>query len=187
MTRFLILSWEDLFWDIVELGRLIKESGFKPDVLVAVARGGWVVGRVLSDLLEVEVALGLTIKFYTGIDERDRRPRIVQPLGVNLEDKNVLLVDDIVDTGETLWLARTHVLSKGASEVRTATPYVKPWARHKPDYYVKVVDKWVVFPYEYVETLKAVASEGVSFDKFAEAGLDPEVLKRLVKELNIAV
>ena len=154
------LTWHQLNKDVLELGRNIVESGFKPDLLVAVARGGWVIGRMLSDILGVKRAVGITISSYEDVGKRRGGPVILQPLNINVEALRVLVVDDIVDTGATLKVAVDHVRSKGAMEVKSAAPYVKPWSAFKPDYYVKVVDKWVVFPYEYFETLESLRKLG---------------------------
>ena len=60
--KFLVLSWDDLFWDVVDLAKVIKKDGFRADLLVAIARGGWVVGRILSDLLGLREVAGITIR-----------------------------------------------------------------------------------------------------------------------------
>ena len=78
---------------------------------------------------------------------------------MDIRGRRILLVDDIVDTGETLRVAKAYLESKGPREVRAAAPYVKPKASLLPEYYVKVVDRWVVFPYEYRETIKELGSQ----------------------------
>ncbi len=150
------LTWEQLQEDVLRLGKAIRSSGFKPDIIIAIARGGWVIGRMLSDILGVRKAAGLTISFYEEVGKKSRKPVIVQPLSVDIRGLKALVVDDIVDTGATLKLAVNHVLERGASEVRSAAPYIKPWSRFLPDYYVRSVDKWVVFPYEFFETLESL-------------------------------
>ncbi len=184
MVRLIVLDWEELYWDVFELAKKIKRSGFKPDVLVAIARGGWVIGRILSDLLEVPDVAGLTIKFYTGVDETKTKPEIVQPLVQDVNMKKVLLVDDIVDTGETLKLALEHVKERGAREVKSAAPYIKKWSPITPDYYVRVMDGWVVFPYEYTETIKALEEKIESIDELKKMGLREEIVDKIKEFRN---
>lgn len=184
MVRLIVLDWEELYWDVFELAKKIKRSGFKPDVLVAIARGGWVIGRILSDLLEVPDVAGLTIKFYTGVDETRTKPEIVQPLVQDVNMKKLLLVDDIVDTGETLKLALEHVKEKGAREVKSAAPYIKKWSPITPDYYVRVMDGWVVFPYEYTETIKALEEKIESIDELKKMGLREEIVDKIKEFRN---
>jgi len=151
--ELLVLTWDDLFWDVYELARIIEKSGYKADLLVVIARGGWVVGRILSDLLSLKSVAGITIKSYEGINVK-KTPKVTQGIDTSLKGKSVLLVDDIVDSGETLETALRYLRTKEISIVKSAVPYVKPKASIKPDYYVKIIDKWVVFPYEYKETLE---------------------------------
>ncbi len=179
MGNLKVLEWEELYWDVYELAKKIKKSDFKADMLVAVARGGWVIGRILSDILGLDNVAGLTIKFYKDIGETDNQPRLIQPLPKELLGKRILLVDDIVDTGETLRVAIDHVKARRALEVRSAVPYIKPWAKVKPDYYIKVFDSWVVFPYEYMETIKSLSNKGL--EKLSSAGLNIEKIRRLLE------
>jgi len=173
------LTWQQLNDDVLMLGKSIAESGFKPDLLVAVARGGWVIGRMLSDILGVKRAVGITISSYEDVGKRKGEPVILQPLNIDIRGLRVLVVDDIVDTGATLKVAVDHVRGKGALEVKSAAPYVKPWSTFRPDYYVRIVDKWVVFPYEYFETLESLRKlSGVNAE---------EVMKSLFRGKSVRV
>ncbi|WP_243666043.1 phosphoribosyltransferase [Vulcanisaeta sp. JCM 16159] len=67
----------------------------------------------------------------------------------------MLVVDDVTDTGKTLAVARDILRFYGAREVRTATLYVKPWSKIKPDYYVGTTDKWILFPWEVGEVIRS--------------------------------
>ncbi len=183
MVRLIVLDWEELYWDVFELARKIKRDKFKPDILIAIARGGWVIGRILSDLLEVSEVGGLTIRFYKGVEETMNKPAIVQPLVQDIRGKKVLLVDDIVDTGETLRLALEHVSGKGAEVIKSAAPYVKKWSPIRPDYFVKVLEGWVVFPYEYTETIKALEEKITSIEDLKKLGMKKEIVDK-IKELK---
>jgi len=127
-----------------------------PDVIVVIARGGWVIGRVVSDVLGVNDVASLGVKFYEDVSRTSKHPVITQPLNIDVTEKNVLLLDEVVDTGKTLMLAYNHVKAMKPREVKTAVVYKKPWSLMKPDYYVREVDKWIVFPYELRETLESV-------------------------------
>jgi len=157
--RFLILSWNQLFSDTLRLCKQIKESGYVPDIIVVIARGGWVIGRVVSDILRVNDVASLGVKFYEDVEKTMKQPIITQPLNVDITGKNVLLLDEVVDTGKTLMTAYDHVKSMRPQIVKTAAVYKKPWALIEPDYYVREVDKWIVFPYELRETLESMMKE----------------------------
>ena len=144
---------------LLSLAGKILKSKFAPDVIIGVARGGWIPARVLCDLLSVPVLASVGIEFYTDLGQTGRRPRLTQPLTVVVLDKKVLLVDEVADTGESLKLAKKQVAKEGAKEVRTVTMYTKPWSIIEPDYHEKKTSSWIVFPWEIKETVQSVASD----------------------------
>ncbi|MCC6003149.1 MAG: phosphoribosyltransferase [Thermofilum sp.] len=178
---FIYITWEQLYRDAVELSRKILQSNYCPDFLIAIARGGWVIGRILSDLLGIRDVLAVTVKFYEGVKTPSGKPILLQELNADLSSKKLLLVDDIVDTGETLKETLKHVNARKPLDVKTATLYVKSWSPLKPDFYVREYSKWVVFPYELKETFRnASLSQGLLLT-LKEAGLSEEILHELLK------
>jgi hypoxanthine phosphoribosyltransferase len=175
--KLMVLTWDELLGDVLQLARALGETRF--DVLVAVARGGLVVARLLSDILSVKRVASVTIEYYEGVGERAKAPRLVEGLNFDVRGLRALVVDDVADTGETLKLAVDHVRKAGAGSVASCTVYVKPWCKFRPDYYARVVDKWVVFPYEHAETALYLLSRGWSFQQLAEQGLNRSVLEHL--------
>jgi hypoxanthine phosphoribosyltransferase len=160
--EYLRLTWEDIERHCIALYRRIKQSGFKPEVIVGIARGGWVPARIFSDLLDVAELFTMRIKFYTSIDQRTKKPVIVYPLPLNLNGKRVLLVDDIADTGESLILAQAHLRENEAGEILTVTIVKKPRSKVIPDFYSIETSAWVIFPWEVSETIKHIIKEGKS-------------------------
>ncbi len=160
--EYLRLTWEEIEKHCEALYRRIKQSGFKPEVIVGIARGGWVPARIFSDLLDVDELLTMRIKFYTSIDQRAKKPRIVYPLPLNLRGKRILLVDDIADTGESLELAQSHLRENEAGEILTVTIVKKPRSKIIPDFYSLETSVWVVFPWEVSETFRQIIKGGKS-------------------------
>ena len=144
-----LVSWNDIVKWSRELAKKVKESGYKPDVIVAVARGGFVPARLLCDFLGVENLLSLQSQHWTEAAKAAERAIIKFPYKVDLIGKKVLLVDDIVDTGESLALAKKYILENWRpKELRIATlQWIKPVAKIKPDYYLIEVTEWVWFQY----------------------------------------
>ena len=62
-------SWDEIYAMLVNLAIKIKQSGFKPDLIVGVSRGGWAPGRILSDLLANTHTANIKIEFYVGINK----------------------------------------------------------------------------------------------------------------------
>ncbi|MCD6457635.1 MAG: phosphoribosyltransferase [Thermoproteales archaeon] len=190
--KFQVLSWDEFYWDIFDLGKKIKKS-YQADILIAVARGGWVVGRIISDLLEIDRVASIGVKFYKGINSRNERPVITQPLSIDVKNQKVLIVDDIADTGETVKIVREYVLKGEPKDVKIAVVYLKPWCQVKVDFFIKETDKWVVFPYERMETinylLKKMKLKGLEENEvltaIANLGFDKFTIKKVLKQLEV--
>jgi len=166
--KFTVPRWDEIHIKLLDLSLMIRSSGFKPDVIVGIARGGWIVARLLSDLLDIGDIASLRIEFYKDVASHRRSPIITQPVSMDVRGKKVLAADDVADTGSSLKAAVAHLLEKGAEEIRVATIHVKPWSNFIPDYFVDVTDEWVIYPWEPFETLKSLANkwfkEGLSFN-----------------------
>ncbi len=153
VTDFVTPSWDEIYDVTIELYEKISQDGFYPDVIVGVARGGWVPARILSDFSGNTATANMKIEFYKGIAETEEKPQIVQPISVSVENKKVLICDDVADTGESILVAIDHIKEAGASDVRVAALYMKPWSKCTPEYWVLRTDKWIIFPWERRETI----------------------------------
>ena len=190
--EFEIPSWEGMYESLLELARKIRKAGFKPDIVVGVARGGWPVARVMSDLLENPEVANVKAEFYLGVAETKKEPIITQPVSTSVRSKKVLVVDDVADTGKSLALVREHLKEQGAAVIRIATIYCKPWSVLKPDWFERQTERWIVFPWERKETIKRILEkcrkEGVSVEQAKEAlvryGLDRRLAERFIQEIS---
>ena len=189
--EFEIPSWDQIYELLLNLANRVRRNGFKPDVIVGVSRGGWPPARVISDLLENPHLANVTAEFYIGVAETKGKPIITQPVSVSVREKKVLIVDDVADTGESLRLVRAHLEEQGATEVKIATIYYKPWSIMIPDYYEKETSSWIVFPWERKETVKKVVEkykrQGKTVDnakeKLVSSGLDRKLVQRFLQEI----
>ncbi len=118
-------------------------------MIVAVARGGYVPARLLCDFLGVENLLSIQSQHWTEAAKVAERALIKFKYVVDLSGMNVLLVDDIVDTGESLMLAKNFIMSEWRpKEVRIAAlQWISPVAKLKPDFYLVEVKEWYWFQY----------------------------------------
>ena len=160
--KYVSPGWDDIYDMLLELAVRIRRSGFQPDLIVGVSRGGWVPGRVLSDLLANSRTANVKVEFYVGIGKTSRRPLVTQPISEEISGKQVLLVDDVADTGESLLVALKHVRERGAGEIRTVTIYHKPHSKFKPDFFAETTGRWIVFPWERLETADLLTEEAKS-------------------------
>lgn len=154
--KFLYVTWEEIEEASAELARKIVESGFKPDIIVGILRGGIIPARLLADELGVEEMGVMEVKLYKGVGVRREKPYLKQPLIADIFERNVLIVDDVSDTGLTLQLALNAISLYDPKSVRSATLFIKPWTRLVPNYYFKTTDKWVVFPWNKREVKREI-------------------------------
>jgi len=189
--EFEIPSWDQIYKLLLNLSSTIRKTGFKPDIIVGVSRGGWLPARVMSDLLENPKLANVAAEFYVGVAETKSKPVITQPVSVSVKGKKVLVVDDVTDTGESLRLVRSHLEEQGATEVKTATIYYKPWSVIVPDYYEKETSSWIIFPWERKETVRKIVEkykrQGKSIDeakeKLVDSGIDRKLVERFIQEI----
>ncbi len=144
-----LVSWDEVVAWARGLAGIIRESGYKPDVIVALARGGYVPARLLCDFLDVENLLSIQSQHWTEAAKAEERAIIKFPYKLDLSNYRILVVDDIVDTGDTLRLARDFVAETWKPlEIRTAAlQWISPVAKFKPDYYYIEVKDWTWFQY----------------------------------------
>lgn len=187
-ANFEVPTWKKIYDMLRSQAKKIRQSGFKPDIIVGVTRGGWVPARVLSDLLEIPNLFTVRVEFYLGVAETRKEPVLTQRVSVVVTDKKVLIVDDVADTGKSLQLVREHVLQQGATETRIATVYRKPWSAIKPDYYETETRCWVVFPWEIQETIRKIVEKhgykteiDVETSKLIKAGLSKQLAERTLE------
>ena len=189
--EFEIPSWNQIYKSLLNLASTILKTGFEPDIIVGVSRGGWPPARVMSDLLENPKLANVAAEFYIGVAETKGKPVITQPVSVSVKSKKVLVVDDVADTGESLRLVRSHLEEQGATEVKTATIYYKPWSVIIPDYYEKETRSWIIFPWERKETVRKIVEkckrQGNSIDtakeKLVSSGLERKLVERFIQEI----
>lgn len=127
------------------------------DVIVAVMRGGAVPATIIANELDVDHVLGTKIiqnGQTTGITADGAAPyigsraEVLVPLNdVPLAGRHVLIVDDVLDSGETLRRVRDDVRGAGAASARIATLHTKTYAKMSPDFCVETRTNWVFYPW----------------------------------------
>jgi uncharacterized protein len=172
---------------LVSIATRIKSSGYTPDVIVGVSRGGWPPARVMSDLLENTNIANMKVEFYKDIGVRSKKPRITQPVTSEVRGKKVLVVDDVADSGHSLKVVANHLRRKGAGELKVCTIYMKPQSIFRPDFYAKTTRKWIIFPWERLEAVRLIArrfnADRATVSSVVRELKDSGISSRLVREL----
>ncbi len=143
-----ILTWEGFGAATRELAQTIADSGFEPEVLIAVARGGMVPGGALTYALGVKLTDAINVEFYTGVAQTLPAPILLAPLldTESIKGKRLLVVDDVVDSGRTMKLV-IDLLNGYGADVRSAVLYTKPTTVIRPDFSWKDTSRWITFPW----------------------------------------
>lgn len=156
----LYVDANSLLSDSMLLARNVWDSGFRPDRIIALWRGGTPVGIAVHEFLKVKGAkmehMAIKAQSYVKFEQTGK----VSLIGIEQavegirKGERILIVDDVFDTGLTTEAVANSIFErcKGKSpEVKIATVYFKPLnnrTKIKPDFYVKEHDGWIVFPHE---------------------------------------
>ncbi|MGH8860181.1 MAG: phosphoribosyltransferase [Jatrophihabitantaceae bacterium] len=142
------LTWELFGTAARELAVQIATDGFRPDLILSIARGGLFVAGALGYALDVKNLHVANVEFYTGVDERLDMPVMLPPVPqpVDLSGACVLIADDVADTGATLKLVKDFC-AEVVAEVRCAVVYEKPRSTVQSEYVWRRTDLWINFPW----------------------------------------
>lgn len=169
---FSLWSWEDLEQNTIDLSDQILTQGKQYDRIVALANGGLTMVRCLGDRLGTTKISSVQLSFYQGINDVKREPQIIQPLTTDVSGQEVLIFEDIVDTGATLEFAIEYLRDHGVRSVETASLVYKPHSTIRPEYFGQEERSWVIFPYETQETIQELSG------KWKQQGLSVEQVRQ---------
>ncbi len=138
------MNFSEVLADVKFLAQKISASGYEPDFLVGLARGGWIPTRLLSNALHVKEILSIGMKYADSTRTTLIAYSLPAPMPVG---KRLLLVEDCLESGKSLVEAK-KILESADNEVRTASLYVTDKTQTQPDYFVKHYPVPPQFPWE---------------------------------------
>lgn len=139
------LDWENIHDYCQQLAESLLSQNF--DLVIGIARGGLYPATLISDMLQKEFyPVRLTRRENDLIIHKEPIWKVDVTSAV--ENKKVMIIDEIADSGQTLQLVAKQVLSKGAQSVSTATVITHSWANPKPDFYAFESDALIIFPWD---------------------------------------
>ena len=153
--RCAFISWSGFYSLSRSLAHKIHDSGFKPDIIIAIGRGGYMPARIISDFLHVMNLTSFKIEHYRGTQKK-KTAAVKYPLGQGVTGRKVLLVDDVCDTGDTFEVAGRHLRECFQPvEIRTAVIHYKKTSSFIPDYYARRMIKWrwIIYPWAVAEDI----------------------------------
>ncbi|WP_231184660.1 phosphoribosyltransferase [Haladaptatus sp. DYF46] len=156
-----ITNWDYIYSLCRDVSEQVKASDFEPDVIVALARGGWFAGRCICDFLGLDDLTSLKMEHYVGAAKKSSEPEVRYPMPEgSVKGKDVLIIDDIADTGGSLKHACEYVEDRDAGEIRTATLQLLQTSEFEPDYIGERLEEWawMVYPWNFIEDMIDITS-----------------------------
>jgi len=164
MADKLIIDWKKYNFIVEKLAIQIFQSGFKPDILIGIMRGGAPIIDVLSRIFKLKCAY-LAVESYSGKDIEDQQGELVfsREMSSTIQDMkgNILLCDDLSDTGVTLnksilWLKKYPPLKGKIKQIKTAVLWKKKDSTFEPNYCAQKLESnpWIVQPFEHYEEIR---------------------------------
>jgi len=140
------LNWE-VFGELCRaLALKIAGSGYEPELVLGIAKGGVIPGAVIASMLRCDF-FSMKISRREGLSLVSEEPQVLTAAPRQAEGKRVLVVDEICSSGATMRLALAAARHVGPSDVRTAATFLKQGG-YRPDYYALEADATVVFPWD---------------------------------------
>lgn len=122
----------------------MDKEDFRAELIIGLARGGLVPAVILSQSLNIPMmAVHYSSKKGRG-DDRNHENTLP-----DIKDKRVLIIDDICDSGHTMFEVYDHFTVE--NDVRTAVLYHKETSTYEPDYFWHLLPgdaPFIVFPWE---------------------------------------
>lgn len=155
------ISWDEYHHAIESLALLVHESGWKFDQILCLARGGLRPGDIFSRIFNVPLAILSTSSYREDAGTLQGELNIAQHVSTSGGplSGNVLLIDDLVDSGVTLGKVQRHLAEQfpAVCEVKSAVIWYKACSSVKPDFHLRYLpdNPWIHQPFEEYDGLRA--------------------------------
>ena len=177
-----IVTFEEVYEMVRNLSTKVKISRYNPTTIIGLARGAWVPARLMCDFLGITDLISLKIEHWLETGKNKEEATIRYPLRVDLKDKELLVIDDIADTGKSLMTATEYLREFTPIDIRTATMQYLSKSKFKPDYFAEEVKnwKWFIYPWNWIEDTSTLVVRIMETEKVKEWTV--EEIERGLKE-----
>ena len=187
-TIYHSMSWAEVEEYASDLAEKIHHV-YQPDTLLAVMKGGSIVGVLMADRLGVSRIYTVNMRSYEKVGLRGKVEMYQKPPRGCIEGKQILAVDDIVDSGQSLSTVIQLIRRYGAKDVRSAVLLVKEGSRYIPDFFTQKVKGWVFYPWEVREACEEIYAKTGSIEKAqkiltADLGFQRKQIKRTLAKVR---
>jgi uncharacterized protein len=180
-----LISWEEANRLSRKLAWKIKSSGFHPDLVVAIGRGGYVPARIVCDILLHNLLTSIKVEHWDIAACKRPEAAVRFPLAVDVRDQKILIIDDVTDTGDTLRATLDYINAMGAGEIKTGVMQHKTCSTVMPDFYAELIAewRWIIYPWAAHEDLVGFTEKVLS----AEPATREQICSGLKERYSLAV
>lgn len=154
-------------------------SGEIPDAIIGMSRGGLVPARIVSDKLLRKELYAVKTEHWGLTASKDGMAKLKQGLSSDIRGMNVLIIDDITDTGQSMKVALDYVKSQSPKSVKTAAMLHISHSEFIPDYFAREISDsqwtWFIFPWNVFEDVMNLTGKILK---------EPMTLLQIKKELG---
>ncbi|MHB1492386.1 MAG: phosphoribosyltransferase family protein [Thermoplasmataceae archaeon] len=151
-----------------------------PDAIIGLSRGGLVPARMISDKLLIKELYAIKTEHWGLTATKDGTATLRQGLSSDIRGMNVVIVDDITDTGQSMKVAVDYVKSQSPKSVQTAAMLHITHSEFKPDYFAREISDsqwtWFIFPWNVFEDVMNLTG------KILKQGMSLEQIRSELKE-----
>ncbi|MGH7469720.1 MAG: phosphoribosyltransferase [Longimicrobiales bacterium] len=144
-TGVLELTWEVFGEFCRALAVKVAQSGYRPDLVIGIAKAGVIPGAVIASILRCDF-FSMKISRDVGVERVRSRPKIFSAAPREAAGKQVLIVDEIATSGETLRMALNAVRQVSPLDMKTAVSFAK--GKYNPDFYALKTEATIIFPWD---------------------------------------
>lgn len=151
-----LVKHEEAYELSYQLAQQILKTGYRPDVVVAIARGGFPPARYICDFLDLTELAGIRIKHYAAGGLEQENTDLKYPLNAPVRNRNILIIDDVNDTGKTLQVAVKHLADLKPKNIKVGVLHEKSESSFVADFVALYVKewRWITYPWAMVEDMK---------------------------------
>ncbi|MGC8585325.1 MAG: phosphoribosyltransferase [Thermoplasmata archaeon] len=177
-----LVSWHDIERWVDDIIKKMEMDSYEPEIIIGMARGGIVPARIVSDRFQQKNLYTIKTEHWGITATVDGQAKIVQGLPVDINNRDIIIVDDITDTGQSMKLAYEYVKSLNPKSVKSSTLLHITRSVFKPDYFSQEVHEsdwaWFIFPWNVYEDLMNILSKILDEEKKVNMENIKEILKK---------
>ncbi|MEX0647678.1 MAG: phosphoribosyltransferase [Balneolaceae bacterium] len=179
-----IVSLSEAYDMAYEISHQILQSGGQFDVVVGISRGGLPPSRIICDFLNIKTLTSIQIRHYESGGKTRDELMISDPVNINLQNKHVLIADDVNDSGKSLKAAYENIKGLKPAGLKTAVLHEKSTTSFKADYTGSVLSEWKWLIYQWAVTEDLI--EFLDREKMLDAG-EEDAIRHLEEQYDLTV